>query len=217
MTRGSYYSTADFYCLMFFILSLVALIAYTTSGTFFGITANRMTTRVQAQLLHKTLHQDMQWFSAKGRSVQGLTSSFTKDSGDLSALGGVALGAIFTIIVSVLGGIILALCIAWKIAIVLLVAVPIMLVAGWSRLRLLTASETQHREAYTEATSLAAESCRHRRAVTALCLEEYALDDYRRSLEKPFRKIRLYVYSSNTLLAFSFSITYFVYALAYWW
>ncbi|KXT05139.1 hypothetical protein AC578_7591 [Pseudocercospora eumusae] len=217
MTRSSYYSTADFYCLMFFILSLVALIAYTTSGTFFGITANRMTSRVQAQLLHKTLHQDMQWFSAKGRSVQGLTSSFTKDAGDLSALGGVALGAIFTIVVSVLGGIILALCIAWKISIVLLVAVPIMLVAGWSRLRLLTASETHHREAYTEATSLAAESCRHRRAVTALCLEEYALDDYRRSLDKPFRKIRLYVYYSNTLLAFSFSITYFVYALAYWW
>ncbi|EME77240.1 ABC transporter, ABC-B family, MDR type [Pseudocercospora fijiensis CIRAD86] len=217
MTRSSYYSTADFYCLMFFILSLIALIAYTTSGTFFGITSHRMTTRIQTQLLYKTLHQDMQWFSAKSRSVQALTSSFAKDSGDLSALGGVALGAIFTIIVSVLGGIILALCIAWKIAIVLLVAVPIMLLSGWSRLRLLTASEMQHREAYTEATSLAAESCRHRRTVTALCLENYALDDYRRSLEAPFRKIRLYVYSCNTLLAFSFSITYFVYALAYWW
>lgn len=202
---------------MFFILALIALASYTTSGTLFGITANRMTSSIQARLFSKILHQDMQWFSEKGRSVQGLMTSFTKDPGDLSALGGVALGAIFTILVSVVGGIILSLCIAWKISIVLLVAVPIMLLAGWSRLRLLTASETQHREAYTSATSLAAESCRHRRAVTALCLEEYAIDEYRESLQKPYRKVCLYVYSSNTLLAFSFSITYFVYALAYWW
>lgn len=221
LNRGSasptYYSQADFFSLMFFILALIALASYITSGSAFGVTSTHMTARVQTKMLRQLLHLDMQWFSEPGHSTHELMSSFTKDPADLSALGGIALGAIFTIITSTVGGIVLAHIVAWKIAVVLLAAVPVMLVSGFARLRLLTASETQHREAYRGATSLAAESCRNRRAVTALCLEEHLVEEYRQALRKPYKKIRAYVYYSNVLLAFCFSITYFVYALAYWW
>ena len=216
-SNPDYYSRSDFFCLIFFVLALVALASYFTSGTVFGMISSKITGRVQTRLLHKLLQLDVAWFSESGHSVQQLMSKFTKDPGDLSALGGVALGAIFTIFTSVIGGIILSMIVAWKIAVVLLAAVPIMLIAGWARLRLLTASETQHREAYTDATALAAEACRNRRAVTALCLEQHLIDDYQNSLQAPFKKLRRFVYYANTLLAFCFSITYFVYALAYWW
>lgn len=199
------------------MLALVALGSYLTSGSVFGIVSTRLTGRIQGLLLERLLHMDIEWFSQPGHSIHQLMTHFTKDPGDLSALGGVALGAIFTIFTSVIGGIILAHVVAWKISVVLLAAVPVMLVAGWARLRLLTASETQHREAYRDATNLAAEACRNRRAVTALCLENHLFTEYRDSLVKPFRKLRRFVYYSNTLLSFCFSITYFIYALAYWW
>lgn len=216
-SNPNYYSRADFFCLIFFVLALVALASYLTSGTVFGMISSKITGRVQTRLLHTLLQLDVAWFSESGHSVQQLMSKFTKDPGDLSALGGVALGAIFTIFTSVIGGIILSMIVAWKISVVLLAAVPVMLVAGWARLRLLTESETQHREAYTNATALAAEACRNRRAVTALCLEQHLIDDYQKALHAPFQKLRRFVYYANTLLAFCFSITYFVYALAYWW
>ena len=213
----NYESRADFFSLMFFVLSLIALASYMTSGTAFGVTSTRLTGRVQSRMLHKILHLDIQWFAEPGHSTHRLMEAFTKDPGDVSALGGVALGAIFTIITSVVGGIILAPIVAWKIAIVLLAAVPVMLFAGYARLRILTASETQHREAYSGATSLAAEACRNRRAVTALCLEDHIVKEYHKSLRQPYRKIRNFVFYANTLLSFCFSVTYFVYALAYWW
>ncbi|USW55203.1 Putative Type 1 protein exporter [Septoria linicola] len=216
-SNPDYYNRADMFSLIFFILALVALASYLTSGTVFGVISSRITGRMQTRLLHKLLHLDVEWFSETGHSVQQLMSKFTKDPGDLSALGGVALGAIFTIFTSVIGGIILSHIVAWMIAVVLLAAVPVMLVAGWARLRLLTASEQQHREAYTDATALAAEACRNRRAVTALCLEQHLIDEYQHSLQTPFKKLRNFVYYANKLLALCFSITYFVYALAYWW
>ncbi|KAM3421178.1 hypothetical protein BST61_g1587 [Cercospora zeina] len=216
-SNPNYYDRADLFCLIFFILALVALTSYLASGSIFGAVSSRITASMQTRLLKHILHLDMQWFSESGHSVQQLMSKFTKDPGDLSALGGVALGAIFTIFTSVIGGIILSHIVAWKIALVLLAAVPVMLFAGWARLRLLTASETEHREAYTDATALAAEACRNRRAVTALCLEQHLIDQYRTSLMTPFKKLRKFVYYANTLLAFCFSVTYFVYALAYWW
>jgi ABC-type multidrug transport system fused ATPase/permease subunit len=202
---------------MFFILALIALGAYVGSGSAFGITSNHVSSKVKTRMLQKLLHLDIAWFSEPGHSKQELLSSFTKDPSDLSALGGVALGAIFTIITSTLGGVILSLVVAWKIAVVLLAAVPVMVLAGYARLRILTASENKRREAYRGATGLAAESCRNRRAVTALCLEEHLLKEYEEALRKPRQEIKRFVYFSSTLLSFCFSVTYFVYALAYWW
>lgn len=99
---------ADFFCLMFFVCALVALVSYVASGTAFGIASTRLTNRVQATLLQSVLNLDIEWFSGPGRSVHELASTFSKDSGDLACLSGVALGTIFTVITSVCGGIILA-------------------------------------------------------------------------------------------------------------
>jgi ABC-type multidrug transport system fused ATPase/permease subunit len=208
---------ANFYCLMFFVVALVALASYMTSGAAFGIASSRLTARVQTTLLERILHLDIAWFSAPGRSVHELTSSLSKDSGDLACLSGIALGTIFTVVVSVLGGIILAHVIAWKITVVLLAAVPVMLASGYIRLRLLAKTETRQRTAYREATALAIECCRSRKTVTALRLEDFCLTRYHEALRAPYKAGLTSSVFCNTLLAFSLTITYFVYALAYWW
>lgn len=213
----NFHKDADFFCLMFFMLGCIALLAYACSGTAFGIASDRLTRRVQAKLLRNALIMDMTWFSKPGRSSLELTSTFTKDSGDIACLSGVALGTIFTVVTSVLGGIILAHAMAWKIAIVLLAAVPIMLISGYVRLRMLAKSEIRHRTAYTKPTSLAIEACRNRRTVILFGLEDFILSEYHEALMKPHRASFRFTVLCNTLLALSFSITYFVYALAYWW
>lgn len=215
--QPNFHEDANFFCLMFFMLGCIALLSYACSGTAFGIASDRLTRRVQAKLLRNVLVMDMRWFSRPGRSSLELTSTFTKDSGDISCLSGVALGTIFTVVTSVAGGIILAHAIAWKIAIVLLAAVPIMLVSGYVRLRMLARSEQRQRTAYTTPTSLAIEACRNRRTVILFGLEDIILGQYHVALMKPHRATFRFTVLCNTLLALSFSITYFVYALAYWW
>ncbi|KAK3690649.1 hypothetical protein LTR37_019051 [Vermiconidia calcicola] len=208
---------ANFYCLMFFVLACVALVSYVGSGTAFGIASSRLVARVQTMLFDNVLHLDIAWFSESGRSARELASVFVKDSADLACLSGVALGTIFTVVVSMCGGIILAHVVAWKIAIVLLAAVPIMLVAGFVRLRLLAKSERRHRTAYSKATDLAVEACHNRTTVTILGLEDLNIDRYHQALRKPYKEGLASTVVCNLFLALSLAITYFVYALAYWW
>lgn len=208
---------ADFSCLMFFVLACIALVAYVSSGTAMGVASAKLTARIQALVLRNLLQLDVEWYSQPGRSAHELSLRLVKDSGDLASLSGVALGSICSIIVSVLGGIILAHAIAWKIAIVLLSTLPIILAAGYVRSRMLAISETRQRTAYGGATALAIESCRNKRTVNQLGLESFVLQRYFSALETPHKASRAFTVLCNALLASSFAITYFVYALAYWW
>lgn len=76
------------------------------------------------------------------------------DSGHISGLSGIILGTFFSIATSVLGGMILAHIVAWRIAVVLLAAVPVMLLAGYFRLRILAKAQERHETAYNAAAAL---------------------------------------------------------------
>ncbi|EMC92576.1 hypothetical protein BAUCODRAFT_77161 [Baudoinia panamericana UAMH 10762] len=216
-TAPSFEKEAHFYCLMFFVVGCIALVSWIGSGTAFGIASSRSIGRMQRRLFGQMLSFDMAWFAEPGRGVHDLMGAFTKDTGDLSCLSGTALGTIVTTTTSMVGGMILALAVAWKIAIVLMAAVPVMLGAGFLRIRMLVSADTRRRQAYQSATCLAAEACTKRKTVTLYSLEGYMQQEYRAALHRPLKNARLFTVWSNILLAASFAITYFVYALAYWW
>ncbi|KAK7714457.1 hypothetical protein SLS57_007185 [Botryosphaeria dothidea] len=205
------------FCLLFFILSLIALCAYTTSGSCFGIVGQWLLCRIQDTSLRNILRQDVSWFAKPGRSPHSLMSSLSMDAGSISGLSGVIIGTIFSVTTSICGGIILAHVVAWKIAVVLLAAVPVMLVAGFFRLRVLSIAEERHQSAYNDAAALASEACSAIRTVSALGRERGVLNQYKQAIEGPYKESLKFTLTGNILLAFSLSITYFVYALAYWW
>ncbi|KAI5788367.1 ABC transporter-like protein [Geopyxis carbonaria] len=208
---------AAFYALMFFIISCIALVAYTTSGTAFGIVSERLIRRIRDRSLRTILRQDLAWFSQPGRSPAALVGMLNMDSGHLSGLSGVILGTIVSVLTSMLGGIVLAHVVAWKIAIVLLAAVPVMLVSGFLRLRILAKFEQRHETAYLDAAALATEACRAIRTVAALGREHDVTRLYRAAVEKPYQESLGFIVVGNFWLAFALAITYFVYALAYYW
>ncbi len=139
---------ADQYCLIFFILALIAFFAYTISGTSFGIVSEHLVRAVRDISLRTVLQQDLEWFSQPGHSCYNLLANINKDSGNLSGLSGV-----------LIGGIALGLSIVWKIAVVLLAAMPVMVLSGFLRLRILAKFEQRHDTAYNSAASLASEAC----------------------------------------------------------
>lgn len=207
----------NLFCLMFFALACVALISWVGSGTCLGLASARLVRRVQSQLLEKLLCLDMKWFLTEGRSVDHLMGTFTKDIGDLGCLSGPALGTIVTTSVSILGGIVLATSVSWRISLVLLCAVPVILFAGYARFQVLSSADNRRRTAYREANREAAEACHGRRTVTIFGLEMHILENYRLTLTRSYYHSRPWIVVSNLLLAAAFAVTYFVYALAYWW
>ena len=207
----------DFFCLMFFVVALIALIGYVTSGSFFGTASEHLVFRVRDVSLQTILRQDMEWFLQPGRSTSSLVSVISMDSGHISGLSGVIIGTIMSALVSVIGGAILAHVVAWKIAIVLFSTSPVILLSGFFRLRVLAKVEESNSKAYTEAASLATEACGAIRTIAALGTEKVTLDRFRQAIQKKQMKTFRDTALGNMILAFALSITYFVYSLAYWW
>lgn len=207
----------SFYCLLFFILAIIALTSHAFGKTAFGIVSEHLTLRVRDISFRTILQQDIAWFSKPGHSHHALLSRLNSDSGSISGLSGVLLGTIFSIATSVIGGVILAHIVAWKIAIVLLAAVPVMLLAGFLRLRILAIAEDHHQTAYNDAAALASEATSSMQIVAVFGLEDHFFQAYREAIRKPYEEHLRFSVLGNILFAFSLSITYFVYSLAYWW
>ncbi|KAF2658029.1 leptomycin B resistance protein pmd1 [Lophiostoma macrostomum CBS 122681] len=210
-------SRVSWFSLIFFFLSVIALISHTCGGSAFGVVSENLVVRVRDKSFRTILMQDISWFAKPRHSYHSLMSRLNMDSGHLSGLSGVILGTFFSISTSVIGGIILAHLMAWKIAIVLLSAVPIMLMAGFLRLRILAKAEERHQSSYTAAAALASEACAGIQTVAALGRERDVLQMYKAAIQKPYEESLRFAMMGNILLAFSLSVTYFVYALAYWW
>ncbi|KAI5811593.1 ABC transporter-like protein [Peziza echinospora] len=208
---------ASFFSLMFFILALIALLSHTTSGSSFGIVSERLIRRIRDKSLRTILRQDISWFEEPGHSPTHLISMLNMDTAHLSGLSGIILGTICTVVVSMTGGIILAHVVAWKVAVVILAAVPIMVVSGFLRLRILSKFEQRHETAYLAASGLATEACNAIRTVASLGREQDVIRLYHDAVEKPYQESLKFIISGNVWLALSLAITYFVYALAYWW
>lgn len=218
-TSGSNELTARIalYCLLFLVLAITALLSHGFGKTAFGMVSENLVLRVRDVSFRTILQQDIAWFAKPGHSHHALMAKINMDSGSISGLSGVILGTVFSVSTSVLGGIILAHVIAWKIAIVLLAAVPVMLLAGFLRLRILAIAEEHHQTAYNDAAALASEATSSMQIVAAFGLEKHFFDGYQESIRKPYEEHLRFSLLGNILLAFSLSITYFVYSLAYWW
>lgn len=210
-------SEIDFFCWMFVIVAVVALVAYSTSGTVFGFVSQRLISRIQDISLRTILQQDIAWFSQPGHSSHALMSTITADSARLGGLSGVIIGTLFSVMTSVLGGIILALVVSWKIAIVLVATVPVVVLAGYFRISVLGKFEKRHESAYTGAAAIASEACSAIRTVAAFGREAEVLEEYREAVKKPSEESFRFLLYANFLLAFAYSVTYFVYAFAFWW
>ncbi|KAJ8117352.1 hypothetical protein OPT61_g1438 [Boeremia exigua] len=214
---GELASRISFFCLLFFLLSVAALISHGVGGAAFGIVSENLVLRVRDVSFRTILKQDISWFSKPGHSHHALMSKLNMDSGSISGLSGVILGTVFSITTSVVGGTILAHVVAWKIAIVLLAAVPVMVLAGFVRLRILALAEEKHQNAYNDAATLASEATASMQIVAAFGLEDHFLDLYRDAISGPYEEHLRFALFGNVLLAFSLSVTYYVYSLAYWW
>lgn len=181
-------SQVSFFCLMFSLLAIVALLSHTGGGTAFGFASEHLVASVRDVSFRTILMQDISWFSLPKNAQHELMARLNSDSGSIAGLSGVILGTLLSITTSVVGGMILAHIVAWKIAIVLLAAVPVMLVAGFLRLRILAQAEERHRTAYNSAAALASEACSAIQTVAALGREREVLSLYKAAIKEPYEK-----------------------------
>ncbi|KAF5233671.1 hypothetical protein FANTH_12470 [Fusarium anthophilum] len=202
---------------MWFLIACVELLANTTSWTGFGMVAEKLLYKIRVLCFRSLYEQDLDWHQSEGRTPTALLSVITTDAATVGGFSGSIIGTIFSIVVNFLVAIILSHILAWKIAIVCLVIVPILLGCGIMQLRSLSKFERQHAGAFSGAVGIANEAVNSFKTISSLSIEEEVMSSYRRALRAPRKEITLALMYANLWLSLANSTGNLIYAFAYWW
>ena len=127
----------NFWAAMYLLVGLVALLALAGRGLVFGIASARLTARLRTTIFAFTLSQEASWFDTPEHSAGALTSMLSTEPDNAAAISGATLGTLMDGAVTLFGGMILALAIGWKLALVCIAVVPVILISGFVRVALL--------------------------------------------------------------------------------
>ncbi|KAN0064553.1 hypothetical protein ACQY0O_002181 [Thecaphora frezii] len=205
------------FALFFFVLALIQLCAYSLNGLMWGTVAERLVFRIRRMSFETMISQRLVWYEERSQSPASMIASLSNDANNLGGLTGTVIGTIFCILVNLTAGIIVSHAIAWRIAVVILCMVPIILASGYMRLKVLADFQKRHETAYVKSNALAIEAVGCIRTVASLGREEDVKRKFHRSLVRPYNEALRHFLLGNVFLALALSISYFIYAFAYWW
>ncbi|KAL9588111.1 MAG: hypothetical protein Q9203_003076 [Teloschistes exilis] len=210
-------STGNLAGLLFFVLAVSSFLANGIGGTAFGWAAENIICKIRILTFRSLIQQDLRWHTSAGRTPALLLSYFTTDTGVLAGLSGVVVGTILTILVNLIASILMTHVIAWKIAVVLLATLPILLGSGFMRLYALSNLQARHQKLYALPASISLEAVASIKTIASYSLEQVFYERYHRSLQAPYRaSLQGFIYT-NFWLALAYSVSFMIYALAYWW
>ncbi|KAJ4371134.1 hypothetical protein N0V83_004350 [Neocucurbitaria cava] len=202
---------------LWFMLACIEFFANFASWAVFGLISERLIYKVRNLSLQALLQQPLQWHESEGRSPSMLLEYITKDGNALAGFSGSIVGTLFSVIVNFVAAIVLSHIVAWRIAIVCLVVVPLLLGAGYMQLRAISRFAAKHAGAFSSSIGVTIEAVTNIKTVHALSIEDEILHTYRRSLKAPRKEIVKQSFKSNVWLAIANSCGGFIYAFAYWW
>lgn len=202
---------------LFFGLALLEFFANVISTASFGWVSERLLYKTRVLSLRSLLNKSINWHESEGRTPGTLVSYISADAIAMSGMTGSILGVTFAVAVNLISGIVLGHIVAWKIAVVLLACVPVLLTAGFLRIRVQAKFAARHAKAFADCVAHAIEAVDSIRIISAFSLQRDAANTFLRSLTGPYNASLKSILYGNFYLALSFSIGNCVYALAYWW
>ncbi|CAB4426285.1 unnamed protein product [Rhizophagus irregularis] len=144
--------------------------------------------------------------------ISVLTSNVT-DIGGLAS----ALGSISRILATIIVGIIVALIIGWKLTLVVLTTVPILMVAGYFKFKMMAGFKSRTLKIYEKSAQIACDGASNIRTVASLTREEDLLKIYSNMLDGPMKEGLHNAIFGSLIYAAASSINFLGNALAFWY
>lgn len=208
----------NFWALMYFVFSLGVLVCYLGVGFFWTVASFHATRFYRREYFDAMLNQDVAFFDTRGHGAAEMTSRLSMHPQRLQNLLSTNMALIIVILVDIVSCFTLAVCMGWKLGLVVIAGgMPTLFGAGYYRLRLEMANEDRLTRMYFECTRFASEAIGAIRTVSSLTLEEKVLDGFRgRLAECSERELQS---KMKTMIAHAFaeSINLAVTALAFWY
>ncbi|CAB4485985.1 unnamed protein product [Rhizophagus irregularis] len=173
---------STFWSLMFLAIGFVIMTCSFIEGLCLGLAGENLVLRIRSTLFSSILRQDISFFDKEDNNVGGLISVLTSNVTDIGGLA-TALGSISRILATIIVGIIVALIIGWKLTLVILTTVPILMVAGYFKFKMMAGFKSRTLKIYEKSAQIACEGTSNIRTVASLTREEDLLKIYSNMLD----------------------------------
>ncbi|KAI2629784.1 putative ABC multidrug transporter [Hypoxylon sp. NC1633] len=210
-------SQIDVFAGVFLAIAFVGFIFSLGLGYSFSYAAGKLARRVKGRCFRSIMSQNVEFFDDKVHSTGALLSVLSSSTEALNSLSGSVVGGTLTFIATILGGIVVAFAVGWKLALVCTATIPIVVACGWLRLQMLSVFDSKTRQSGIDSASYAGELIKSVSTVASLGLEEFVLERYSGFLVKQSEQSLRSILGASSLYAASQSIVYLAVALAFWY
>jgi ATP-binding cassette, subfamily B (MDR/TAP), member 1 len=202
---------------VYLVLAFVTFLLWVGVGHACAYTTDRLAQSVRNGCFRSILSQNVEYFDQKSHSTGSLLSVLSTSIDALIGLSSPVMGGALTFICTIVGGVVVAVSLGWKLALACTATIPLVVACGWVRLQMLAIFDAHTRQNGIDAAAYAAEIVGSVSTVASLGLEGFVLDRYdgflARQSEKSLRSILL----ASSLYAASQSVVYLASALAFWY
>lgn len=207
----------NFWAGMYLLTGFVALFALSGRGYLFGIASARLTAKLRNKIFAFTLKQEAEWFDVPAHSAGALSSMLSTEPDNAAAISGATLGTLIDGAVTLFGGMILALAVGWKLALVCISVVPVILISGFIRVSLLARFQVMAKKTFEDSAASASEYISGIRTVASLSKETAVWQNYRDQLVDAERKSMKWVIASSFFFGISQASQFLIFALVFWY
>jgi ATP-binding cassette subfamily B (MDR/TAP) protein 1 len=206
----------NFWAGMYLLVGFVALLALSGRGLVFGIASARLTARLRTTIFAFALRQEAEWFDTSEHSAGALTSMLSTEPDNAAAISGATLGTLIDGAVTLFGGMILALAVGWKLALVCIAVVPVILISGFVRVSLLSKFQVMANKTFEGSAATASEYVSGIRTIASLSKEATVWQRYHDELIEAERSSLKSVVLSSLFFAMSQASQFLIFALVFW-
>ncbi|KAF7106310.1 hypothetical protein CFC21_107049 [Triticum aestivum] len=205
------------YALTFVALAVLSFLLNIGQHYNFCAMGEYLTKRVREQMLGKILTFEIGWFDHDENSSGAICSQLAKDANVVRSLVGDRMALVTQTVSSVLIACTLGLVIAWRLALVMIAAQPLIIVCFYARSVLLKSMSKKSIQAQSESSKLAAESVSNLRTITAFSSQERILGLFNQAQNGPRKESIRQSWIAGLGLGTSMGLMTCTWALAFWY
>ncbi|KAI2478315.1 MdlB ABC-type multidrug transport system ATPase and permease component [Pyrenophora tritici-repentis] len=203
---------------MFGVLAASTFLSYFCIGAACQLIAIAVTLKYRQEYLNNIIRKRIAFFDDQGHSPGSLTAGLSSDTTQIQQLMATEMSLALVAVVNLVGCIIISFVYGWKLSLVsLFAALPLILAAGYLRVRLEMEFEKTNAKVFEDSSQFAAEAVGAFRTVLSLIMEDIIGNRYQKLLDSHITKAFSSARYSTIVFAASDSIELGVMALTFWY
>lgn len=210
-------ASGSFWALMFVALAFAQMFSMSLRVFFGAFSVENTMARLRSECFSNILRQHVGWFDSPANAPQRLTTRLASDVPQIKAVLNARLSTFISGLATIVAALLVAFYLGWQLAILLMVALPMLLFVGYLQMRMSRGDRALQVRRMENASRLATEAIEHVKLIQAINQEQFFFEKFNKELQGPLRDSLAAARRFGLVYGLSQSTIYFVYGGAFRW